>query len=177
MKEYKDFVIKVEAELANEMIAGDRSNFFTPSQTEDKTTYYLPLINKEDWLVHDGKVIYGNGLIILDPSRTVKNVGSVMQSGDLTMDFITGIIYKKDKEIHLSMILQMLLEMLVRNHERILQREQLIETISSITKNDINDNTLSVYIGRLRNILGKYHGKGYIKTYNGVGYSWNHKVY
>ena len=39
----------------------------------------------------------------------------------------------------------------------------------SISKKGIVDNTLSVYISRLRKALGTYKGMGYIKTYHKLG--------
>lgn len=177
MKQYKQLVINVDVDLADEIIAIDRQNFFTPNQTEDNQAYYLRLIDKEDFIIHDGKVVYGNGLVLLDPGRTVVNAPSILKSGDLTMNFMTGIITKKGVELKLSFVQQLLLEMFVRNSNRILSRGQLISTLESASKIEITDNTLTVHIYRLRQALGKYRGKGYIKTHNSVGYSWEHVVY
>lgn len=92
------------------------------------------------------------------------------------MNFETGEFFRNEEKLNLSYIEQFLLEIFVRNANRILSREQIISMFESISKKGIIDNTLSVYISRLRKALGTYKGMGYIKTYHKLGYKWNHKI-
>ena len=53
-------------------------------------------------------------------------------------------------------------------------RQQLLMMIEHLTGHDLEDNTLSVHMKRLREKIGTYHGS-YIETMRGVGYRWIQK--
>lgn len=177
MKKYKPFIIMVDEELVNLLIAKDRNKHFTENQTEDDKGYYFHHIDKEDGVLHDGKIVYGKGLIVLDPDESLRQAREIMHSGDLTCDFGTGVIYKKNKELDLSYIQLILLEMLMCNYKRILSRNQLITTLEGISKVEITDNALCAHVSRLRKVLGTYRNQSYIKTHSSKGYAWNMRVY
>lgn len=61
-----------------------------------------------------------------------------------------------------------LLKELVLNEGRVLSRNQLLEKLFDSENNFIDDNTLSVYMKRLRSKLGE--DASYIETVRGVGY-------
>ena len=56
--------------------------------------------------------------------------------------------------------------LLMQNHGAVVTREMIFEKIWDIAGNYVNDNTLSVYIRRIRQKLGT----GQIKTVKGAGY-------
>ena len=62
------------------------------------------------------------------------------------------------------------LELLLENKNVNLIRERIIDTVWEYDLYEVNDNTLTVTIKRLRNKLKDY-GK-YIKTVSGIGYMW-----
>ncbi len=62
------------------------------------------------------------------------------------------------------------LELLLENKNVNLIRERIIDTVWEYDLYEVNDNTLTVTIKRLRNKLKDY-GK-YIKTVRGIGYMW-----
>ena len=62
------------------------------------------------------------------------------------------------------------LELLLENKNVNLIRERIIDTVWEYDLYEVNDNTLTVTIKRLRNKLKDY-GK-YIKTVRGIGYIW-----
>ena len=57
--------------------------------------------------------------------------------------------------------------MLFSNQNKLISREQLLEKIWDIAGNFVNDNTLTVYIKRIREKLGD---EIIIKTVRGLGY-------
>lgn len=64
-----------------------------------------------------------------------------------------------------------LLLYLIRNHGMIVTREQLLSYIFDIAGEYVNDNTLTVYMKRLRNKLEDDSGNPkMIKTVRGLGY-------
>ena len=178
MKYYKKMIIEVDQEIVDEMVANNAENFRGDVNENDKDQTYVfryP-IDKENYMIHEGKIVYGNGLVVLDPANTFADAPGLFRSGDLIMDFITGDFYKKNKKLKLPYAQQIILEMLVRNPKRIITREQIMMTLESVSKKSIADNTVSVYVSRLRKVLGKYHGISYIKTSNRFGYRWNHDI-
>lgn len=62
------------------------------------------------------------------------------------------------------------LELLLENKNVNLIRERIIDTVWEYDLHEVNDNTLTVTVKRLRNKLKDY-GK-YIKTVRGIGYIW-----
>ena len=62
------------------------------------------------------------------------------------------------------------LELLLENKNVNLIRERIIDTVWEYDLYEVNDNTLTVTVKRLRNKL-KGYGK-YIKTVRGIGYIW-----
>ncbi|MBQ4524333.1 MAG: response regulator transcription factor [Lachnospiraceae bacterium] len=91
----------------------------------------------------------------------------VFEIGSLHLD-LEKRIYKKDgEELALSKVEQELLSMLLLNYGQTLTRNQLINQIWD-SWDSVDENTLTVTVGRLRNKLGG----NYIKTIYGIGYRW-----
>ncbi|MDO5713371.1 MAG: winged helix-turn-helix domain-containing protein [Tissierellia bacterium] len=76
----------------------------------------------------------------------------------------------KDKPLPLGPLEYTLLELLLRNRGLTIPRETCMETLWSKEGKDINDNTLSVLVKRLREKLGST-GQS-ITTIRGIGYRW-----
>lgn len=73
----------------------------------------------------------------------------------------------------MSKIEQKLLKILVENEGQVLPREVLLERVWGIDSAFMDENALSVAVGRLRSKLsGPKEGTNYIKTVYGVGYKW-----
>lgn len=82
-----------------------------------------------------------------------------------------GKVYKNGAEVYLSALEYKLLLYLIRNKGMIVTREQLLSHIFDIAGEYVNDNTLTVYIKRLRNKLEDDPGNPrMIKTIRGLGY-------
>ena len=58
MKNYKKLVIKVDETIASELIANDSDDFDGQDLNEDDQTYYLKdPIEKDDYMIHEGRII------------------------------------------------------------------------------------------------------------------------
>lgn len=91
--------------------------------------------------------------------------------GDLFIDMNSGKISKGEKDIVLSALEFRILQIFLENRGRILSRETLLEDVWDIAGNFVNDNTLSVYIKRLREkIEDDPQNPKIIMTVRGLGY-------
>lgn len=79
---------------------------------------------------------------------------------------------KRDgNEIFLSALEYRILLILFQNKGMVLSREKLLEAIWDVAGDFVNDNTLTVYIKRLREKIEKEPAKPeIIKTIRGMGY-------
>jgi len=59
--------------------------------------------------------------------------------------------------------------MLFTNQNKLITRDQLLDKIWDFAGNFVNDNTLTVYIKRIREKIGDKDGK-IIQTVRGIGY-------
>ena len=82
--------------------------------------------------------------------------------------------FKNNEEIFLTSAEYKLLLILIQNKNMVLSRAQILEKLWDVTYDFINDNTLSVYIKRLREKIEDDSSKPqYILTVRGLGYKWN----
>lgn len=95
----------------------------------------------------------------------------VIKIRELTVNTNEAKVYKNNEEIILTAMEYRLLLILLNNRGRVLSRNQLLENIWDIEGDFVEDNTLTVYIKRLRDKIEKEPTKpDYIKTVRGLGY-------
>ena len=103
--------------------------------------------------------------------RLTGGTGTVISLGTITVDTVKGIASKNGKDLYLSALEYRLLLVFLNNRGRILSRTQLLEAIWDIAGECVNDNTLTVYIKRLREkIEDDPQNPDIIKTVRGLGY-------
>lgn len=103
--------------------------------------------------------------------RLTGNTGSVIRIGDITVDTVKGTASKGGSDLYLSALEYRLLLVFLNNRGAVLTRTQLLETIWDIAGEFVNDNTLTVYIKRLREkIEDDPQNPSIIKTVRGLGY-------
>lgn len=96
---------------------------------------------------------------------------SIIEIGDLKVDSLKGTVHKGDEEIFLSVLEYRLLLVFLNNKGVVLSRNKLLEEIWDIAGEFVNDNTLTVYIKRLREKIEDNPQKPQIiKTVRGLGY-------
>ncbi|MBO5451948.1 MAG: response regulator transcription factor [Lachnospiraceae bacterium] len=96
---------------------------------------------------------------------------SVLNLGDVRLDSLGGIVTKAGQEILLSALEYRLLLIFMNNQGIVLTRTKLLEEIWDVAGEYVNDNTLTVYIKRLREkIETDPQNPELIRTVRGVGY-------
>ena len=96
---------------------------------------------------------------------------SVYRLGDITIDADKAAVHKNGAEIGLSALEYRILLLFAANRGRVLTRGRLLEEIWDIAGDFVNDNTLTVYIKRLRDKLeDDPQNPTLIKTVRGIGY-------
>ena len=102
--------------------------------------------------------------------RTGKSVNTV-QLCNVTVDMVKGTAVKNSNELYLSALEYRLLLVFINNRGIVLSRNKLLEEIWDIAGEFVNDNTLTVYIKRLREkIEDDPQNPRIIKTIRGLGY-------
>lgn len=97
-------------------------------------------------------------------------------TGELRLETGACRIYKGEEELTVTPVEYRLCAELVRQKGSVVKREQLLAHIG-VSMEGLEDNTLTVYISRLKKKLGTFDGEAYIETVRGFGYCWNCAVY
>ena len=102
--------------------------------------------------------------------RAGKSSG-VVYAGDLKVDTEKGILTRSGEELFLSALEYRLFLVFLNHRGKILSRGQLLEEIWDVAGEYVNDNTLTVYIKRLRDKVERNpQNPEIIKTVRGLGY-------
>ena len=89
----------------------------------------------------------------------------------LTIDVEKDQVFVKGQEVEFTQLEYKILYMLMQNAGQTLTREQILERIWDLAGNFVEDNTLTVYIKRLRDKIEKDPSNPQIiKTVRGMGY-------
>ncbi len=97
--------------------------------------------------------------------------GSVTILGDVQVDTVKGTASKNGRDLYLSALEYRLLLVFINNRGVVLSRTKLLEAIWDIAGEFVNDNTLTVYIKRLREKIEEDpQNPTIIKTVRGLGY-------
>lgn len=102
---------------------------------------------------------------------TSKISPSIIQIDNIKVDKELGKVYKDHSELSLTALEYKLLLILINHPGIVLSRNQLLEQIWDISGDFVNDNTLTVYIKRLREKLeDDPQNPKILKTIRGLGY-------
>ena len=103
--------------------------------------------------------------------RRTKKRTSIISLGDLTIDTDRGSVHRGGQEIYLSALEYKLLLVFIQHRGQTLTRDRLLEEIWDCAGDFVSDNTLTVYIKRLREkIEPDAQNPRYIRTVRGLGY-------
>lgn len=103
--------------------------------------------------------------------RTGGTGSSVITLGNVSVDTVKGIATKNGQDLYLSALEYRLLLVFLNNRGAVLTRTKLLESIWDIAGEFVNDNTLTVYIKRLREkIEDDPQNPTIILTVRGLGY-------
>ena len=95
-----------------------------------------------------------------------ENKNYIVKVKDIEFDMDKMVIIKNSKEIKLTSLELKILNLLFLNVNKVVKRDEIIEKIWEWTGNDVNDNTVTVYLKRIREKLGS----DIIITIKGIGY-------
>lgn len=90
----------------------------------------------------------------------------IIKIKDIEFDIDKMVVLKNSKEVSLTSLELKILNLLFTNLNKVVKREDIIEKVWEWTGNDINDNTVTVYLKRIREKLDS----DIIKTIKGIGY-------
>lgn len=96
-----------------------------------------------------------------------KEISNVLKIGGVVIDAEAGKVYSGEMPVALTALEYRLLLIFAENQSILLTREQLLERIWDISGDFVEDNTLTVYVRRLRQKLGDAIR---ITTVRGIGY-------
>ena len=88
---------------------------------------------------------------------------------DMSLDLNMHLLTIGDKDIELTKLETSLLQILIKNKNKVLDRDFLIKHVWRDTS-DINQKTVNVAIKRLKEKIDPARDKEYIKTIRGIGY-------
>ncbi|OMG00933.1 response regulator transcription factor [Paenibacillus sp. FSL R7-0337] len=103
--------------------------------------------------------------------RKSRRTGSAFDIGGLHVDPASGVVTRQGKEVYLSALEYRLLLVFVNNPGNIITRSRLLDELWDAAGEFVNDNTLTVYIKRLREkIESDPASPQIILTVRGTGY-------
>ena len=96
---------------------------------------------------------------------------AVIERDDLRIDTVKGLVTRNGREIFLSALEYRILLVFLSNRGKVLSRGKLLEEVWDVAGDYVNDNTLTVYIKRIREKIEKDpRNPKIIKTVRGLGY-------
>lgn len=103
--------------------------------------------------------------------------GSILLSGDISINTATAVVKKGSKEVILTAQEYKLLLIFVSKPGILMKREEILGELMEGAEAFFDENTLSVYIKRIREkIENSPREPEYIITQRGMGYKWNREV-
>ena len=150
---------------------------------EDVPVIFLTAKDEESDVVHGLDI--GADDYVIKPFRTrelISRIKSVLRRyyheenkenqircGNITIDENKVEVYQDGEKIVFTSLEYKILYLLVSNKNILVTREQILDKIWDVAGNFVNDNTLTVYIKRIRNKLNDKDGR-IIQTVRGIGY-------
>lgn len=97
----------------------------------------------------------------------------LLDANGIRVDLIERLVWKNGNSLSLPLVEYKLLCLLMRNPNHLLTRETILDSLWDGVGNYVDDNTLSVYIRRLRNKIEETpNTPKYLLTERGIGYKW-----
>lgn len=140
---------------------------FLTAKDEEKDVVYGLELGAEDYIIKP----FRNRELISRIRKVLKRQEqtTLLICKNIKIDSNLGKVYNNEEEIILTKLEYKILLNLFRNANKLITREEILNDIWDIAGNFVNDNTLTVYIKRIREKIGDKEGK-IIETVRGMGY-------
>lgn len=154
---------------------GDGYNFYKNNIKGKKIpTIFLTANDDEDSIVaclEDGADDYitkpfSTRELVARINKILSKNNNIITVKDITFDLDKMEVYKNNQKINLTSLELKILGLLFENINKVVTRNYIIENIWKWTGNDVNDNTVTVYLKRIREKLDS----DIIITLKGIGY-------
>ena len=126
-------------------------------------------LGAEDYVIKPFRVKELVSRIKVALRRYNKMPENIINMKEISIDLEKREVKHNEKIVELTSLEYKILIMLITNKNKLVTRDMLLDKIWDMAGNFVNDNTLSVYIKRIREKLDDSDGK-FIKTIRGVGY-------
>lgn len=104
--------------------------------------------------------------LIVRINKILSKNARIIKVKDIKFDMDKMQVYKNNEIVNLTSLELKILYLLFSNLNKAVTRNYLIEYIYNLTGNDVNDNTITVYLKRIREKIGN----NIIITIKGIGY-------
>ena len=141
---------------------------FLTSKDEEKDVVEGLEIGAEDYII---KPFRNRELIsrIKNVLRRKEKNNNEIVCKNIKIDIVSGKVYNQNEEVILTKLEYKILLNLFNNMNKLITREEILNDIWDIAGNFVNDNTLTVYIKRIREKIGDKNGE-IIETVRGLVY-------
>ena len=110
---------------------------------------------------------------ILRRSLQFSKADTILEANGIRVDMAERLVWKNDEPLDLPLVEYKLLCLFMQNPNHLMPREMILDRMWDGNGNFVDDNTLSVYIRRLRNkIEDTPNQPKYLLTERGIGYKW-----
>lgn len=137
---------------------------FLTARDDEETIVECLQNGAEEYIVKPFKT--GELLIRLERAVSLSGKHHSLKVKDITYDKDEMQFYKEGEPINLTALEKKILDVLFDNINKVVYRSYLIEKIFEWTGNEVYDNTVTVYLKRIRAKIGH----DIIKTVKGIGY-------
>lgn len=140
---------------------------FLTAKDEEKDVVYGLDLGAEDYIIKP----FRNRELISRIRNVLRRTGKndIIECKGVKLDTTLGKVFVQNEEIVLTKLEYKILLNLFLNMNKLITREEILNDIWDIAGNFVNDNTLTVYIKRIREKIGDKDGK-IIATVRGLGY-------
>lgn len=104
---------------------------------------------------------------------SMKQIRSGIRSGDYYLDFESQCFFRNNVPVDLTLTEYRIIRCLLTSAPAPVMRARLLDIVWDSHENYVDDNTLSVYINRIRKKIRDDSAGSPIGTRHGIGYIWN----
>ena len=134
--------------------------------TQEEMTELFKKYKEDDKLAKD-ELVNGNLKLVLSILKRFNKEDNKIVYGSIKINLDEKTVYVNEESVEFTALEFKILVLMFTNIGKVITREQILEKIWDVAGNFVNDNTLTVYIKRIRTKLGKMDC---IKTIKGIGY-------